>query len=204
MRPLTLLLAAVLCGGLQAQTVHFNGWGGYTFRDRFPIYTTLVPLDATIQDAFSFGGGVEYRPVINTGMELYYFGMPTVGQVRGALGARYSESLMVSYIMAGGLRYTSLGGAARGYGGLSLGIALFDGETVYRSYAAWGLRGGVLIQANERLGLKLGAQLHSPIQAVGGGLYVGTGGVGGGIETYSTIYQFGFTGGLCFTLNGGQ
>lgn len=201
MRTFILLLATALCGGLQAQSLHLNGWAGYTFKDRFPIYTTLGPLDASIEAAFSFGGGLEYRPVDDTGLELYYFGMPTTGRVR-LLGASYSEDLMVNYIMAGGLRYSDFGGAVRGFGGLSLGMALFDGETVSRSYAAWGLRGGILIQANDRLGLKLGAQLHSPIEAVGGGLYVGTGGVGGGVETYSTIYQFGFTGGLCFTLSG--
>jgi hypothetical protein len=201
MRLIILLLAVAPANGLHAQTLHLNGWAGHTFKDRFPIYTTQGPVEATIDAAFSYGGGLEYRPSENLGLELYYNGMPTTGRLR-LRDARYSESVHVNYIMIGILRYASIGGAVRTYGGPCLGMALFEGETVSRSYAAWGLRGGLLVQATERLGLKLGAQLHSPIEAVGGGLYIGTGGVGGGVETYSTIYQFALTGGLCFTLAG--
>ncbi|MBX2977751.1 MAG: amidohydrolase family protein [Flavobacteriales bacterium] len=32
-----------------------------------------------------------------------------------------------------------------------------------------------------------------------GGVYIGTGGTGGGVQTYSTIYRFGYMGGLSFT-----
>jgi hypothetical protein len=197
----TVALAALilLAGGISAQDLRINLTGGYIFRDRFPLTTTLGVLEATIREAPVFGGGLEYLVNEDYGMELYYMGMPTVGSLRDR-SQRYSEDLMVNYIMAGGVRYAPFAERVKGFGGVSLGIALFEGETVSRAYAAWGLRGGVLINATERIGLRIGAQLHSPIEAVGGGLYIGTGGTGGGVQTYSTIYQFGFVGGLSFTL----
>ena len=62
---------------------------------------------------------------------------------------------------------------------------------------------GLMISPNERFGIKLAAQVLSPVQGASGGLYLGagTGGVstGAGISTYSSIYQFGFFGALTFS-----
>ena len=41
------------------------------------------------------------------------------------------------------------------------------------------------------------------LQSIGGGFYFGTGGTGAGVTTYSTFFQFGFTGGLVFKFNKG-
>lgn len=196
----TILTALLLTAGLShAQSFRINLTGGYIFRDRFPIATTLGVLEATIKEAPVFGGGVEYMANEDYGMELYYLGMPTEGSVRDRFQS-YSEDLMVNYIMAGGVRYAPFSERVQGFGGVSLGVAAFEGETVSRAYAAWGLRGGVLASLSDRIGLRVSAQLHSPIEAVGGGVYIGTGGTGGGVQTYSTIYQFGFMGGLSITL----
>lgn len=197
--PALLATLFALAGSVSAQSFRINLTGGYIFRDRFPITTNLGVLEATIQEAPVFGAGVEYLTEEDYGLELYYLGMPTEGRVRDRF-QRYSEDLMVNYIMAGGVRYAPFTERVKGFGGVSLGVAAFEGETVSRAYAAWGLRGGVLISATERIGLRVSAQLHSPIEAVGGGVYIGTGGTGGGVQTYSTIYQFGFVGGVSFTL----
>lgn len=199
MRTISLTLLIVLNIAVHAQGLRINLNGGYIFRDRFPITTTLGVLEATIKEAPVFGGGLEYLVNEDYGIELYYLGMPTEGSVRDRF-QRYSEDLMVNYIMAGGVRYAPFSDRVKGFGGVSLGVAAFEGQTVSRAYAAWGLRGGVFISATERIGLRVGAQLHSPIEAVGGGVYIGTGGTGGGVQTYSTIYQFGFVGGVSFTL----
>ena len=65
---------------------------------------------------------------------------------------------------------------------------------------AWGLRLGCNIWANEKFGIKLQTQLLSISQGAGGGLYFGTGGVGAGVSSYSSIYQFQLGGGLTFKL----
>jgi hypothetical protein len=195
---LSLLGTLALAGSLQAQGIRLNAMSGYTFKDRFPISTTLGNLDASIASAWVFGGGLEFMPSDDFGLEVYYVGMPTQGSVR-LLNQSYTEDMLVSYIMLGGVRYANSGGMASPFGGLSLGAGIFDGESVSKTYFAWGLRGGVLLQVSDAVGIRIGAQLHSPVQAFGGGLYIGTGGVGGGVQTFSTIYQFGFTGGLAFT-----
>jgi hypothetical protein len=50
----------------------------------------------------------------------------------------------------------------------------------------------------QNIGIKLQAQLLSAVQSLGGGIFVGTGGVGAGVASYSTLYQFGLGGGLVF------
>lgn len=199
MRTPVVLAVLALASSLSAQSLRLNLTGGYVFRDRFPLYTTQGAVEATIVEAPVFGGGLEYLARENYGLELYYVGMPTEGRLR-ALGLRYAERVHVAYIMGGAVRYGVIGGRARAFGGASLGVASFDGETVHRAYAAWGLRGGAELAAADRVGIRVGAQLHSPIEAVGGGLYIGTGGSGGGVQTYSTIYQFGFFAALCVRL----
>lgn len=52
----------------------------------------------------------------------------------------------------------------------------------------------------EVAGIRLQAQLLSPVQAAGGGFYFGTGGSGIGVSTYSSIYQFNLGGSLVFRL----
>ena len=65
---------------------------------------------------------------------------------------------------------------------------------------AWGFRLGGNIWASPKIALKIQAQIMSATQAAGGGFYFGTGGAGAGVSTYSSIYQFGLGGGLCFAL----
>jgi hypothetical protein len=65
---------------------------------------------------------------------------------------------------------------------------------------AWGAKLGVNIWASEKVGIKLQADLLSAVQAVGGGIYFGTGGAGAGISGFSTYYQVSFGGGLVFKL----
>jgi hypothetical protein len=48
--------------------------------------------------------------------------------------------------------------------------------------------------------LKLQMQLVSVSQGFGGGAYFGTGGAGVGLQSYSSVYQFGMGGGLAFKL----
>ena len=67
---------------------------------------------------------------------------------------------------------------------------------------AWGIRGGVNVWATEKVGIKLQAHLLSAVQSMGGGLTIGTGGVGVGATSYSSMYQFTLGGGLAFKLGG--
>ena len=73
-----------------------------------------------------------------------------------------------------------------------------DGATKF----AWGFKLGANIWASEKVGIKIQAGLLSAVQAIGGGVYFGTGGAGAGITGFSTYYQFNLGGGLVFNLGG--
>ena len=66
---------------------------------------------------------------------------------------------------------------------------------------AWGAKLGMIYWFTDIVGIKLQTNLISSVQAMGGGLYFGTGGAGAGLSTYSTIYQFGFTSGLVIKID---
>ncbi len=93
--------------------------------------------------------------------------------------------------------------------GGGLGAAIINSENTETGYSdgrgffAWGIKGGRNLNFAETVGLKMGAQLMSAVQSIGGGFYFGTGGSGAGLTTYSTFFQFGFTGGLVFKFNKG-
>ncbi|HTE31932.1 MAG TPA: hypothetical protein VK666_16235, partial [Chryseolinea sp.] len=72
-------------------------------------------------------------------------------------------------------------------------------ESSYLKFG-WGARLGANVWMTEKVALMLQAQLLSAVQGFGGGLYLGTGGAGAGVSTYSTLYQFGLVGGLCVKL----
>ena len=90
---------------------------------------------------------------------------------------------------------------------MGLGVALInskdpaDNRSKSSTNFAWQLRGGAIIWATEKVGVKLQAQLQSAVQSVGGGVYFGTGGAGAGVSTFSTLLQFGLGGGLVFNFD---
>ncbi|MEO5570427.1 MAG: hypothetical protein ABIT08_17650 [Bacteroidia bacterium] len=56
------------------------------------------------------------------------------------------------------------------------------------------------IWVSEKFSIKLQGQLLSAVQDVGGGFYLGTGGAGAAINTYSSKLQFVLGGGIAFKL----
>lgn len=86
-----------------------------------------------------------------------------------------------------------------GYAGTLAGIASFKIGSATTKFG-YGFRLGANVWAVSRVGIKLQAQLMSAAESVGGGFYIGTGGSGAGISSYSSFYQFGLGGGLTFKL----
>lgn len=201
-RTLVLAASATVALVMNAQTIRLNAFSGYTFRDRFPMsgtYYGYTYSDGVVEESAHFGGSIEFEVRRNKCVELLYQNQPTVGYITGSNNwdsERYD--ITVNYIMLGGMNYAPFSDVVKGYGGLNLGAAFLSGESGTTKFA-WGAKLGLQIEASPTVGLKLGAQLLSPVQGVGGGFYFGTGGASAGVSTYSSIYQFGFTGGLVFT-----
>ncbi len=198
---------ALLCGSASAQSIKLNGFAGYTFQDKFQLEGTYYGYsyyEAVIEEGAHYGGSFEFEIRRNKSIELLYQNMPTQGYFRGSSALedeKYDVSL--NYIMLGGMNYMPFSQTVKGYGGLNLGVAFATGDAEATKFA-WGGKLGLSFDLSPTVSLKMGAQLLSAVQGAGGGFYFGTGGASAGVSTYSSIYQFGFTGGLCFNLSGGS
>jgi len=200
--------AILLIGEASAQNVRINLFSGYTFKDKFPVGGTYyyggypyTYSEGVIDESAHFGGSIEFDVRRNKAIELLYQNQPTLGYYQGSSSVLSDNTfdVTVNYIMLGGLNYVPFSDKVKGYGGLNLGCAFLTGDAEATKFA-WGGKLGLSIDMSPTVGLKLGAQLMSPVQWAGGGVYFGTGGAGAGVTVGSSIYQFGLTGGLVFTL----
>jgi opacity protein-like surface antigen len=203
---LTMIFLLTLTGLCRAQReVRLNGYATYAFDDKFDTYYSSTEyIEGKIKGGLLWGVGIEVNVRENTAVELIYFRQDTEAPIRFYyLGDRdRTIELGVNYIMLAGVRSVQVSDKIEPYGGLMLGAAIFSNkdpqgdESDSATKFAWGLRIGTNIWISEKVGIKLQAQLLSAVQALGGGLYVGTGGAGAGVSSYSTLLQFGLGGGL--------
>jgi hypothetical protein len=205
------LFLVLYCGTtLQAQ-FRLNGYVGYLFDDSFDSrYSNTSYLDGKIKGGLQWGIGAEYLLDPDYGIELVYYRQDTEVPVNYYRDGPVSDVLDmgINYIMLGGVRYLQASELFQPYGGLMLGMAIYDNknpepnEPSSATKFAWGIRLGSNIWISERIGLKVQGQLLSAVQGFGGGFYFGTGGTGAGVNTYSTLLQFGLGGGVTIKLGG--
>jgi hypothetical protein len=201
---LALAATSMLSAGLHAQNVRLNFFGGYTFQDRFPIggsYLGYTYSEGRIADGQHAGGSIEFDIRPNKAVELLYQTQKTQGYLSGGGFNEFGPyDVSLHYIMIGGLGRLPFNDAVSGYGGINVGCGWMTGDNEATKFAVGG-KLGLQINLTSSVGIKAGAQLLSPVQGFGGGFYFGTGGASAGVSTYSSIYQFAFTGGLCFTFD---
>ena len=208
MRKIFLILPAVLflSAGAFAQTsVELIPSVGYTFASHNDFYNTYGRL----ADGVSYGGSIKFNITRSVGIEVLYSHMSTTS------GLYYYGSdqtpiygltnLNLDYIMAGPVEsFTIPNSTVRPFIGALLGAAIFtpDANSGYTSDTrfAVGFQLGTNIYFSPRVGLQLKAQLLSPVDAAGSSFFVSNFGGGGGISTYSSIYQFSLGGGLIIGL----
>ena len=207
---------ALTTNSLKAQGdegLYLNAYGNYVFDNSFDARFEFDQYyDGKMKGGFLWGVGAEYRMYPETGIELSYYRQDTNAPTTYFLlpdGLQFTDfDLGINYIMVGGNRHAMLGsGNIEAQGGLMAGVMFAkatnpeNGNDNNVTKFAWGVKGGLTFWASERAGIMVHAQLLSAVQGVGGGLYFGTGGAGAGVSTYSTLYQFGFGGGLAIKLN---
>jgi opacity protein-like surface antigen len=185
----------------QAQpTVTLLTFGSYSFSDKV---TTSEGYNGKIGDGFQYGGGLEFGLQETMAVELIYQRLDTDGYIQYPL-SRDEGSIAVNYFMLGGTRYMPVNDKVSGFGTVDLGLAVLgspdNASDSNVEKFAWGLRLGVRIAPSEKVSLRLHAQLMSAVQAIGGGLYFGTGGSGASVTGFSTFYQFNLGGSLNFRL----
>jgi len=181
-------------------TITLLTFEGYTFPDQFNTEYGY----GKIEDGFQWGAGLEFGLAETAAVELFYQGMTANAYYDGDLSRRYDGTVGVNYVMLGGTKYAPFNEKVSGFGSLDVGVGWFNPSSELATEGAtkfsWGGRLGVRFMATEKVSLRIHAQLLSPVQWAGGGLYFGTGGAGAGVSTGSTIYQFNLGGSLNFRL----
>ena len=196
------LIVIMLCVGIAAhsQSVTLLTFGGYTFKHTVNYGNSKGVLG----DGFQWGGGIEVGIDDEKAIEIIYQRQDATVSYFDFSNPSNSDVIKVgvNYIMAGGTNYFPLNDMFSAFGTVDLGAAIFDPMEDFQTITrfAWGIRGGLKVAASEAISLRIHAQLLSPVQGFGGGLWFGTGGTGGGVSTYSTIYQFNLGGSLNFKL----
>jgi len=195
-----------------AESIRVNLYGAYAFEDGFDSYYDYGNYyQGELQDGFQYGAGIEFEVRPNASIELLYLRQDTNAPTQyynGGLFDKYADfDVAMNYVLLGlNKSFRKQGSNIEGFGGLmgGVGIINIDNPKTNKSESvtkfAWGLKGGAIVWATKKVGLKFQAQLLSVAQSVGGGVYFGTGGAGAGLSSYSSLYQFTLGGGLVFEL----
>jgi opacity protein-like surface antigen len=217
MKKSIILIAFTLISGMGfAQGLRVNTYAGYVFPDSFDnFYSANSYVEGRIEDGFRWGVGLEYAIPGNRAIELQYkrqdtfapttYRDPNIGG--GGLNSSNFE-LGINWVMLNFTNYVPINETVEPFFGAGLGMGIFNvknpvnGNTNNGTKFAWNIRGGSNFWVAENVAIRIQASLFSAVQSMGGGLYFGTGGAGAGVSTYSTMYQFGFDGGLVFRLPG--
>lgn len=194
----------------QGPSIRLNGYATYAFDDNHvdSYYSNTSYFEGSIEGGFEYGGGLEIMLHQAYGLEFTYLRLDSKAPLEYYNnGVVYTDfDLASNYIMAGGNRYMKINPKVEPYAGMMLGAAIYNvtnpenGNSGSSTKFAWGAKAGVNVWASEKVGIKLQASLLSAVQAVGGGVYFGTGGAGAGVSGFSTYYQFVLGGGLVFNL----
>jgi len=207
MRKTAIILPAVLLLAIHsfAQTsVELIPTAGYTFASRTDFYSDY----GRIAGGLNLGGSVKFNINRSTGIEVLYSHMSTTsgiyqyGPDRTQLAG---GNLNLDYIMLGPVQSFNIpNSTVRPFIGVLLGAAIFTPDANSGNSSdtrfAMGFQLGTNIYVSPRVGIQLKAQLLSPVDGAGGGFYFSNYGSGGGLNTYSSIYQFSLGGGLIIGL----
>ncbi|MDD4553546.1 MAG: hypothetical protein PHP04_05040 [Bacteroidales bacterium] len=198
----TLLTLLILFSALflaQAQRVEITPFGGYVFPARWNASN----------GSLYFYGNAQYGGILDIGMsrvvdiELMYNRIDTKASSE-AIGYPYDDvPLSENYYMVGVTKNFRVNPTVSPFLGMSLGgLYLAPKTSQYYSYwfFAMGVNGGAKIYFNKFVGIRLQAQLLMPVQSGGFSFYYGTGGGGSTVYLNSTLFDFGFTGGLIFRI----
>ncbi|WP_057935756.1 outer membrane beta-barrel protein [Algoriphagus resistens] len=211
---ITLFFLAFVASASMAQELRINTYAGYVFKDKVDsYYSSSSYFEGQIQDGLRWGAGIEYHIPNRGAVEIQYLrqdtNAPTVYQDGGIFGGQIQNTdfdMAINWLMLNGTRYFPVNEIVEPFAGAGFGMGIFNvtnpdtGSERSGTKFAWNIRGGSNFWVADNVAIRVQASLFSATQAVGGGLYFGTGGAGGGLSSYSSMYQFGLEGGLVFRL----
>ena len=199
---LVLTVALFLPFVMKAQTVEVTPFGGYVF----PGTMQGDYGDIRIRDNAQYGGMISIAVSRVMDVDLIYNRSDTKAEVtyfNPVNNIKYLEvPLSINYMHIGFTKNFRINPTVSPFFGLNLGACLFSPKEKYADawFFSMGINAGAKVYFSKRVGLRLQAQGMMPVQGTAFSMFVGTGGSGGSVSVYSTLFQFGFTGGLIFRL----
>ncbi len=191
-------------------SVRLHGYTTYAFDDNHvdSYYSTTNYFEGSVKGGFQYGGGLEIMPFPGAGVEFTYLRLDSKAPMEYYNGGIKNTNfdLAQNWLMLSFNKYVPVNPKIEPYAGMQLGMDIFgvtnpDNQNEGSATKfAWGIKAGINVWANEKVGIKIQTSLLSAVQAVGGGLYFGTGGAGAGVSGFSTYYQFSLGGGLVFKI----
>lgn len=198
---LIFLITFLFISEVSAQTEIF-GFGGY-------MMTTSIPVakgDLQIDDVPNYGLGVDITMRRGIQLELLWISEQTHVRLKN-YPSGFTEDLFdmnVHYFQIGVVQEMGRG-KARPFIAFTIGATLFDAKDATRSdewLASITFGGGGKFDLSKSIGIRLQARILVPLIFSGGGLWVGTGGVGVGVGSYTPFVQFDLTAGVYIRLGG--
>ena len=192
---LILLLIAPFKGYSQVG-LEITGYTGYMLGGKVNFYNGSIK----IEDGQNWGVILGYKVAPDYLIEVMYNRLVSDLTVREYADEPYVYTkVATNYIQVGGVRQFMEETMFRPFIGAGLGATIFsdqEGNDGDRWRFSFGLAGGLKFFPVENLGIRLQARMLVPLYFNGIWVGGGTGGVGGGVSTSSTIVQGDFTGGI--------
>jgi hypothetical protein len=201
-----ILLFAIIIGLpfiMNGQSVEVTPFGGYVFGGNMNGDYGEVHIDDNAQ----YGGMISVAVSRVMDVDVIYNRSDTKAQINyysygGYVKPSVDIPLSINYIQLGFTKNFRVNPTVSPFVGFNLGACGFVPKEDYSD--AWflsvGMNAGAKIYFAKRIGLRLQAQGYIPVQGAAFTMFVGTGGASTGVSVYSTLFQFGFTGGLIFRL----
>ena len=204
MKKTILLLAVMICLPfiIFAQRVEVTPFGGYVFPGTMQGDYGDVYLNGNAQ----YGGMISIAISRVMDVDLLYNRSDTKAGITYfnlVNNLSYQEvPLSINYMHVGFTKNFRVNPTVSPFVGFNIGACLFAPKDDYADawFFSMGLNAGAKIYFSKRVGLRLQAQCLVPAQGTAFSMFIGSGGPSGGVSVYSTLFQFGFTGGLIFRL----
>jgi hypothetical protein len=184
----------------KAGYAEISGLYGYTFAESFDVNGGQISLT----DGAVYGGTLNYVANPMYEVEVKYLRQDAHADLKSIYLSQNNVPVSLNYIELGGNRLQPFGeNGSAGYGGLGLGVCIADPDR-YESITkfAMSLHMGVKYFMNERLGIRMEADLQMPFMYAGGSIFVGSGGASAGVSASGVITQMQFHGGVVLRLGG--
>ncbi len=194
-----IFLQLLFAGGLFGQSISITPFGGYTFADK----TDIPGGRAKLGDGFTYGGWLTFGLTETYELELMYSRQDADGSY--SYSNYYdSDPLAVNYILIGGNRLFPVSPNVTLFSGLKLGASIIGSKDDYFDNItkfAVNIEGGMKYFINDKIGLRLQADLGMPMVHMQGDLWWSLGsGPDAGVSGSSPFLQFGFKGGIIYRI----